>query len=309
MSRNGSGPYSLPQPAFVTGTVISSSAMNSNLSDIAAALTQSISADGQTPITGAIKFSSGNAATPGITFGSDSTTGIDLNAVGKLELAAGGVSIGTSTSSATTWSLPTTFSGVVTFSSTLSNGTQTGIVVGKPPSYQAFTSGSGTYTPTSGVIRIKVRMCGGGASGGAAGGGSINLGAQSSFGSTTAKGTNSQTGGTGGTTGTGTEIIRLQGGTGGNGTTITTAGLQVAGGTGGASFFGNTPAPGGGGQGSNSAGAGSASGLGGGAGEYVEFFVNSPTAQSYTVGGGGSSPLSGGTAGSAGIILVEEFYN
>lgn len=123
MSRNGSGAYALPQPAFVTGTVISSSAMNSNLSDIAAALTQSISADGQTPITGAIKFPSGTAAAPSITFGSDSTTGIDLKAIGQLELAAGGVSVGNSTSSATTWNLNTTVSGTlgVTGATTLSS--------------------------------------------------------------------------------------------------------------------------------------------------------------------------------------------
>lgn len=52
MSRNGSGTYSLPQPAFTPGTTIASSAVNSDFSDIAAALTQSISKDGQTVYTG-----------------------------------------------------------------------------------------------------------------------------------------------------------------------------------------------------------------------------------------------------------------
>jgi hypothetical protein len=52
MSRDGNGNYSLPQPAFVAGTTISSSAVNSNYSDIASAITQSVSKDGQTPITG-----------------------------------------------------------------------------------------------------------------------------------------------------------------------------------------------------------------------------------------------------------------
>lgn len=52
MSRNGSGTYSLPQAAFVAGTTIAASPMNSDLSDIAAALTQSISKDGQTTYTG-----------------------------------------------------------------------------------------------------------------------------------------------------------------------------------------------------------------------------------------------------------------
>ena len=52
MPRNGSGTFSLPQAPFVTNTTISSTATNSNNSDIAAALTQSISKDGQTTYTG-----------------------------------------------------------------------------------------------------------------------------------------------------------------------------------------------------------------------------------------------------------------
>lgn len=49
MARNGSGAYSLPAGnPVVTGTVISSTTMNSTLSDIATALTASIANDGQT---------------------------------------------------------------------------------------------------------------------------------------------------------------------------------------------------------------------------------------------------------------------
>lgn len=48
MSRNGSGTYSLPEAPFVYDTVISETAVNSNFSDMAAALTQSLSKDGQT---------------------------------------------------------------------------------------------------------------------------------------------------------------------------------------------------------------------------------------------------------------------
>jgi hypothetical protein len=50
MSRNGAGTYTLPEAPFVFDTVISETAMNSNLSNIAAALTASIANDGQTPI-------------------------------------------------------------------------------------------------------------------------------------------------------------------------------------------------------------------------------------------------------------------
>ena len=52
MSRNGSGSYTLPAGnPVVTGTTISSTTHNNTLNDIATALTQSISADGQTPVT------------------------------------------------------------------------------------------------------------------------------------------------------------------------------------------------------------------------------------------------------------------
>jgi len=53
MSRNGSGVYSLPAGnPVVTGTTISSSWANNTMNDIASALTDSVAADGQTPMTG-----------------------------------------------------------------------------------------------------------------------------------------------------------------------------------------------------------------------------------------------------------------
>lgn len=53
MSRNGNGTYNLPAGNPVSsGSVISSAWANSTLSDIAVALTGSVAADGQTPITG-----------------------------------------------------------------------------------------------------------------------------------------------------------------------------------------------------------------------------------------------------------------
>ena len=55
MSRNGSGTYNLPAGnPEVTQTTISSTWANTTLTDIATALSNSIAADGQTPITGAL---------------------------------------------------------------------------------------------------------------------------------------------------------------------------------------------------------------------------------------------------------------
>lgn len=91
MPRNGSGTYSLPQPAFVPNTTISSAAVNSDFSDIAAALTQSISADGQTAITGQLKFPIGTSSQPSITFGTDLTTGIYYIGTSQIGITTGGV--------------------------------------------------------------------------------------------------------------------------------------------------------------------------------------------------------------------------
>lgn len=48
MARDGSGNFSLAEAAFVNGTTIDADVVNSDLSDIAAGLTQSMSKDGQT---------------------------------------------------------------------------------------------------------------------------------------------------------------------------------------------------------------------------------------------------------------------
>ena len=53
MSRNGSGVYQLPAGnPVVTNTTISSTWANTTMTDLAAALTDSVAADGQTPMTG-----------------------------------------------------------------------------------------------------------------------------------------------------------------------------------------------------------------------------------------------------------------
>ena len=57
MSRNGSGTYTLPAGnPVVTQTTISSTWANTTLSDISTALTGSVAADGQTPITGSFQM-------------------------------------------------------------------------------------------------------------------------------------------------------------------------------------------------------------------------------------------------------------
>ena len=59
MSRNGTGTYSLPAGnPVVTGTTIATTWANNTLGDIATALTGSVAADGQTPMTGQLDMNS-----------------------------------------------------------------------------------------------------------------------------------------------------------------------------------------------------------------------------------------------------------
>jgi hypothetical protein len=198
------------------------------------------------------------------------------------------------------------------------------------PTVQRFTAGAANYTPSAGVSHIRVRMCAGGGGGG---GGTANNGTNgntTSFGAWTCLGGTGGTGnsgsgggagGTGGADGTGTLINRVPGGKG-CGSASGNSGMSNAGGHGGVNPFGgagvggalaagsngtaNTGAGGAGGGGAN-VGPGS----GGGAGEYVEFFVNSPGVIAYSVGaaanGGAAGTFAGGN-GAAGVIFVEEFY-
>lgn len=93
MSRNGSGVYTLPKPPFVPNTTISSADVNSDFTDIASALTGSLAADGQTPLTGMLKFLSGTAAAPSHTFASALDTGMYFPSTNKLGFSAGGLGL------------------------------------------------------------------------------------------------------------------------------------------------------------------------------------------------------------------------
>jgi len=130
--RNGSGTYSLPEAAFISGTVIDPAAVNSDFSDIASTLTTSVASDGQTPMTGNLNMNS-NAIT-----GATNVT------------ASGAVSAATLTSSgATTVGTTLSVTGVATLSSTLNLAGQFNINTNK---FQvASASGNTTVAGTLGV--------------------------------------------------------------------------------------------------------------------------------------------------------------
>lgn len=131
MSRNASGTYTLPVSAYVSGTVIRSADMNSNLSDIATALTQSLATTGVSSMTGPVKLANGSSGAPSLTFAGETTTGFYWSAAGTVNyvvagttvftLSAAGATIGTGltlTTSVLSVSTTSTFTGTATFSGT-----------------------------------------------------------------------------------------------------------------------------------------------------------------------------------------------
>lgn len=76
MPRNGSGTYSLPTGnPVVTGTTIETSWANNTLSDVAAAMTDSLSRSGQGGMTAAFRAADGTSGLPGVAFTNETTTG------------------------------------------------------------------------------------------------------------------------------------------------------------------------------------------------------------------------------------------
>lgn len=120
MSRNGNGTYNLPAGNPVSsGSVITSTWANTTLSDIATALTGSIAADGQTPVTGNLNMAGNKVSNLGA--GTLSTDAANLAQVTSSVAITGGsingTPIGQSTASVGAFTALSA-SGEVTFSST-----------------------------------------------------------------------------------------------------------------------------------------------------------------------------------------------
>lgn len=93
-ARNGAGTYTIPN-VFSPGDTITASSHNQNFSDIAAELTNSVAADGQTSMTGPLKAAAGSVSAPSLTFASDTDTGLYRSAANTITASAGGAQIAT----------------------------------------------------------------------------------------------------------------------------------------------------------------------------------------------------------------------
>jgi hypothetical protein len=127
MPRNSSGVYVLPQAAFIPNTTISSSAVNSDLSDLANEITFSLATTGVSSMTGQLKAASGAANAPGISFASATNTGFYLAGTNQIGWSSAGVLGATfNNDQSVSWSGNASWSGGVTFNgAAIHNGTTT----------------------------------------------------------------------------------------------------------------------------------------------------------------------------------------
>lgn len=89
--RNGSGVYVAPAGnPVVTNTVIQSSWANTLVTDLGNELTNSLPRDGQAPMLAPLKVVDGTQTAPGLTFNSDTNTGLFRPGSGSVALSVGG---------------------------------------------------------------------------------------------------------------------------------------------------------------------------------------------------------------------------
>lgn len=102
MARNGAGVYSVVN-TFSSGATITASSHNGNWSDLTTEMTNSIAADGQTTITGALKGAVGSVGAPSYSFSTDldsgmyhigaNNIGLAVNGAKVLDIATAGLSV------------------------------------------------------------------------------------------------------------------------------------------------------------------------------------------------------------------------
>jgi hypothetical protein len=90
MSRDSNGNYTLPNAAFVNGTVISSSVMNSNFSNISSEITNSLDRSGRGGMLSYLRGVNGSSALPAYSYTSETTLGMYRVSSGVLGVSSNG---------------------------------------------------------------------------------------------------------------------------------------------------------------------------------------------------------------------------
>jgi hypothetical protein len=125
-ARNSSGTYALPSGNPVTsGSTISSTWANSTLTDIGTELTNSLDRSGRGAMTAPLQLSSGTSSSPGLTFSAETGTGLYRNAANDIRMSVAGTAQQTWSTSAINLNQPTTVTGNLSSTGTISAGVDT----------------------------------------------------------------------------------------------------------------------------------------------------------------------------------------
>lgn len=111
MPRNGAGVYTLPEPAFVNGTTADATTVNSDLDDIAEAITDSLDRNGTGGMAAALGLDD-----DGFNYVGDTDTGRRRSAANTQVDFCGSTDVWTLGSASVTVHIPVTFSGALTCS-------------------------------------------------------------------------------------------------------------------------------------------------------------------------------------------------
>lgn len=112
MPRSASGVYTLPVPPFIPNTVIRSADVNSDFSDVATALTQSLATTGVSSMVGQFKAASGSQLVPSISFAAATGTGFWLSGTNEVSYATpNGIVVVLGASLTVTWGGSVFYSG------------------------------------------------------------------------------------------------------------------------------------------------------------------------------------------------------
>lgn len=93
MPRDASGNYTLPLADVVAGATIEASWANVTLADLAQAMTESLSREGDGGLTAPLALTDGTAVLPSLTFINETNTGLYRAGTGDVHVVIGGVSI------------------------------------------------------------------------------------------------------------------------------------------------------------------------------------------------------------------------
>jgi len=103
MPRNGSGTYTLPAGNPVSsGTLIDSAWANSTLTDLASAMTDSLSRTGSGGMTAPLRFTDGTVSAPGIAWTNETSSGFYRAGASDFRMSLNGVDVATVTSTGLT---------------------------------------------------------------------------------------------------------------------------------------------------------------------------------------------------------------